>query len=151
MEWSPLIDGLLAIACAGGAYLLLKRRRTNQEVVLKETDDDYRRDVSVFVSLLPTVEAHQEFRDRVTAFGHSVIDPLKHMTAQRQLSELIVRLGDLGVHPARLSPSGGELDESLALLSAYMKNGNLNRAREHFRIGAKDRIKKLKNDGYVVA
>ena len=69
MEWSPLIDGLLAIACAGGAYLLLKRRRTNQEVVLEETDDDYRRDVSVFVSLLPTVEALQEFRDRVAAYG----------------------------------------------------------------------------------
>ena len=133
-EWTPWIDGLLAIACAVAAYLVLKRKHTNQEVVLLEdTDANYRRDVGVFVSLLPTVEAIQEFRDQVAVYGHSLIDPLKHMAVQRQLAELIGRLGDLGVHPARLSPSGGELDESLALLSAYMKNRNLKRAREHFR------------------
>ena len=107
--------------------------------------DWWYKDVDTFASLQTVVNGIQQERAYGAVVGiEDERDAYEAYRTQDQLAELIVRLGRLGVHPVRLAPGSQELDESLAILSGYMEDRDLQGARAHFAVETEDRMKKIK-------
>ena len=107
--------------------------------------DWWYRDVDTFASLRTVVNGIQQARAYGAVVGiEDEHDAYEWHLTENQLAELTVRLGRLGVHPVRLAPSSEELDESLAVLSGYMEDRDLQGARVHFAVGTEDRMKKIR-------
>ena len=148
---SPIPPGATAVMSSGEVVGIISVSLTGVAAVwllsyfVRPFLDWWYRDIDTFESLLPTVEEMQGIRagqitNRYRPFVHADDEhdyqyEEAHLGVQlaRQVDELVTRLRRIRVPMKMSMVSTDRIDETLAVLVGYMKDGDLRTARAHAR------------------